>query len=533
MGDTEYGTNTQRLNGVQQGIASSQLNNKFSYQTSLVAYALAQIMMQNGFNANDSDAVTTFVSNMSSTLLQKVTDKANKTMAEAGTDDSHFMTPLQVKYAIDSMFSAKLTSTYIQNLNYRIGDIIYSEAGAPGTNWLPCDGRTINQSTYSTLYNLLKINPNQFDSSQIIDLNPPADVYQNENGGITKVVYGNGYYCCLTVLGSSSSSARKCKILYSTDGINWSIKTTTQAFYQFDSFQFLNGNFICVGYTSVSSNKYAMVYITFTDPVEADIKAYTLQQNISSPNYFSNIIYVEDKNMYYMSCLIQDDVLRIYQTSNLNTIFSQIVQYNISIKAYNYSKLLYFKGNLYVKVCGSNHAEIFVYDFSTIGALNFNSMYLSMNQLQDIFIYDDKLVFAFYTYFLVATEALPANSADISNFDAIYPVDLGVSSVLRDSTRVSFEYDSTNKIIYLFTLSDMYYSEDVFGIYKHLFYYTSSQFSSQFICGIANGKLFFPLTAIGGYSFLDNVCICSTATKSIPNLRNYYIKALPDPDPDT
>ena len=109
MGDTEYGTNTQRLNGVQQGIASSQLNNKFSYQTSLVAYALAQIMMQNGFNANDSDAVTTFVSNMSSTLLQKVTDKANKTMAEAGTDDSHFMTPLQVKYAIDSIFTSGFT----------------------------------------------------------------------------------------------------------------------------------------------------------------------------------------------------------------------------------------------------------------------------------------------------------------------------------------------------------------------------------------------------------------------------------------
>lgn len=100
MGDTEYGTNTQRLNGVQQGIASSQLNNKFSYQTSLVAYALAQIMMQNGFNANDSDAVTTFVSNMSSTLLQKVTDKANQSLAEAGVDDTKYMTPLQVKNAI-------------------------------------------------------------------------------------------------------------------------------------------------------------------------------------------------------------------------------------------------------------------------------------------------------------------------------------------------------------------------------------------------------------------------------------------------
>ena len=194
MGDTEYSTNTQRLNGVQQGIASSQLNNKFSYQTSLVAYALAQIMMQNGFNANDSDAVTTFVSNMSSTLLQKVTDKANQSMAEAGTDDSHFMTPLQVKYAIDSIVGAELTPSGIQKLNYRIGDTIHSYAGKLGDNWLPMDGREIDQSTYPALYNLI-------GSNLFMDIQQSNDsvFYNNQvtTAQYANFVYGNGYYCLL------------------------------------------------------------------------------------------------------------------------------------------------------------------------------------------------------------------------------------------------------------------------------------------------------------------------------------------------
>jgi hypothetical protein len=44
MADEQYSTNTQRLNGVQSGIASSQLQNKTLYQVSLVAYAIAQII---------------------------------------------------------------------------------------------------------------------------------------------------------------------------------------------------------------------------------------------------------------------------------------------------------------------------------------------------------------------------------------------------------------------------------------------------------------------------------------------------------
>ena len=99
MSDTEYNINTQRLNGVQAGIASSQLQNKTLHQTSLVAYSLAQIMMQNGYDANDSAAVSAFVGNMSNSLLQKVLDKATSAEAKAGTITNKWISPATMKAA--------------------------------------------------------------------------------------------------------------------------------------------------------------------------------------------------------------------------------------------------------------------------------------------------------------------------------------------------------------------------------------------------------------------------------------------------
>ena len=99
MSDTEYNINTQRLNGVQAGIASSQLQNKTLHQTSLVAYSLAQIMMQNGYDANDSAAVSAFVGNMSNSLLQKVLDKATSAEAQDGTITNKWISPATMKAA--------------------------------------------------------------------------------------------------------------------------------------------------------------------------------------------------------------------------------------------------------------------------------------------------------------------------------------------------------------------------------------------------------------------------------------------------
>ena len=109
MPDETYNANSQRLNGVQSGIASSQLQNKFQYQVSLVAYALGQIMIANGYDALDSSAVSAFVNNMSSSLLQKVVDKANQTQAQSGTDDTKYMTSAKVKLLIDYILSHNVT----------------------------------------------------------------------------------------------------------------------------------------------------------------------------------------------------------------------------------------------------------------------------------------------------------------------------------------------------------------------------------------------------------------------------------------
>ena len=107
LSDVDYNASTYRANGVQSGIASSSLQNKFQYQVGLVCYAIAQMMVNNGLNALDSDQVSTFVNNLSSSVLQKVVDKATTAQAQAGTDTSKWMTPALTKAAIEAILWTK------------------------------------------------------------------------------------------------------------------------------------------------------------------------------------------------------------------------------------------------------------------------------------------------------------------------------------------------------------------------------------------------------------------------------------------
>lgn len=106
LSDAEYANASQRLNGVQTGVASSQLNNKFAYQVSLVAYAIAQLMNANGLDANDTLAVSAFVGNLQGSLLQKVIDKASSEEAVNGVSTTKWMTPALTKAAIE-VFAAQ------------------------------------------------------------------------------------------------------------------------------------------------------------------------------------------------------------------------------------------------------------------------------------------------------------------------------------------------------------------------------------------------------------------------------------------
>lgn len=113
--DEAYSSNVQRINGVQQGIASSQLQNKTLYQVSLVAYAIGQMMQANGLDANDADVVSTFANNMSQTIMQKVLDKANSDEAIAGTNNTKFITPSTLKAAVGSYTGKNLRNNDFRN----------------------------------------------------------------------------------------------------------------------------------------------------------------------------------------------------------------------------------------------------------------------------------------------------------------------------------------------------------------------------------------------------------------------------------
>ena len=120
LSDQEYQASQQRLGGVQAGIASSMLNNKFAYQMSLIAYAVAQMMNANGYDATDALAVSTFVGNLSNSVLQKVIDKATTAEAQAGTNTLKWMTPALVKSFFD----------------YRLATQAEAQAGSIGTKWM-------------------------------------------------------------------------------------------------------------------------------------------------------------------------------------------------------------------------------------------------------------------------------------------------------------------------------------------------------------------------------------------------------------
>lgn len=55
MSDTEYATDNQRINGVVPGLAAANLHNKLYKQATIMVAAMAQVIAERGFDANDND----------------------------------------------------------------------------------------------------------------------------------------------------------------------------------------------------------------------------------------------------------------------------------------------------------------------------------------------------------------------------------------------------------------------------------------------------------------------------------------------
>lgn len=202
LSDTEYANATQRLNGVQTGVASSQLNNKFAYQVSLVAYAIAQIMNQNGLDASDTLSVSAFVGNLGGSLLQKVVDKASTVEAQAGISNTKWMTPALVKAAIDM-------------LETKVGDIVYAASDSIDDRFLKLDGSRYSKTALPNVYNMLG------EVSNFCSIKNGASI---ANTSYSKVFYLAGYYFYIDRKTVESDTATI--ISYCTkDFVNWTTHT--------------------------------------------------------------------------------------------------------------------------------------------------------------------------------------------------------------------------------------------------------------------------------------------------------------------
>lgn len=155
MSDEQYNTNTQRLNGVQSGIASSQLQNKTLYQVSLVAYAIAQIMNQNGLDANDTAAVSAFVANLSGTMLQKVYDKASQEEANSGIVDNKWISPAKLKAvttALSQSVDTKLLNYLLKSGGTMTGPLTLS--GNPSSPLMAATKQYVDSIQWVQLFTL-------------------------------------------------------------------------------------------------------------------------------------------------------------------------------------------------------------------------------------------------------------------------------------------------------------------------------------------------------------------------------------------
>ena len=141
LSDTEYSNSTQRLNGVQTGVASSQLQNKFAYQVSLVALAITQIMNQNGLDATDTLSVSAFVGNLGGSLLQKVADRASSAEAAAGVLANKYISPATMKAAALLLSGGVMNGTLDMNNNQIINLPTPTSNSEPATKGY-VDGKT-------------------------------------------------------------------------------------------------------------------------------------------------------------------------------------------------------------------------------------------------------------------------------------------------------------------------------------------------------------------------------------------------------
>ena len=332
--DEAYNTSTQRLNGVQQGIASSQLQNKTLYQVSLVAYAIGQMMQANGLNANDADAVSTFAGNLSSTIVQKILDKASTTEAKNFTVNNKFITPQTWKAAYDFMKAdSNMVTSAVDDTHYITPKLLKEGAEKYGDKVRLDDGSLAQWKTFSKL-----IIPKNF-----------ANINDELSSNYSLYVYDKLKRYIITLRSQDSNSKLELfdyntgKKLDTATALNFNNKTYTITRYYY---QFSTNSFLILG---LESSRYSVLAVSFENSQFKILNTYLLGGSSASYGIYTN--YCEVGKFY------DDKIYAFFTVQASKNSAMHILHYNIQNNTFAEDKVANV-GSSYISYFGISESGI-------------------------------------------------------------------------------------------------------------------------------------------------------------------------------
>lgn len=128
VSDAEYATDTQRINGVVPGLAPAALHNKLYKQATIMAAALAQVLVEQGQDALDSDYAALVASIKKSLVLSLNGEKPDKN----GNIQKNFVYSVEGKKP-DSSGNVSLNIDYLNAMSF-VGSVVITRDNInPGT----------------------------------------------------------------------------------------------------------------------------------------------------------------------------------------------------------------------------------------------------------------------------------------------------------------------------------------------------------------------------------------------------------------
>lgn len=128
VSDAEYATDTQRINGVVPGLASAALHNKLYKQATIMAAALAQVLVEQGQDALDSDYAALVASLKKSLVLSLNGEKPDRN----GNIQKNFVYSVEGKKP-DSSGNVSLNIDYLNAMSF-VGSVVITRDNInPGT----------------------------------------------------------------------------------------------------------------------------------------------------------------------------------------------------------------------------------------------------------------------------------------------------------------------------------------------------------------------------------------------------------------